>query len=108
MRVLFASFLPDELLKRPTKALFNRVVFGEHSHAFVSRWNGGGVPSNLVDTEVLRRFWAAPKAHALSFALLQSAWPAEQSAAAPHRAGTTAMRRQVTSSGQPSFIRCNA
>jgi hypothetical protein len=83
MRVLFASFLPDELLARPTKALFNRVVFGEHSRAFVSRWNGGGVPSNLVDPEVLRRFWAAPNAHALSFALLQSAWLAEESAARP-------------------------
>jgi asparagine synthetase B (glutamine-hydrolysing) len=83
MRVLFASLLPDELLRRPTKAVFNRVVFGEHSRAFVSRWNGGGVPSDLVDTEVLRRFWAAPNAHALSFSLLQSAWLAEQSTARP-------------------------
>ncbi len=83
MRALFASFLPDELLRRPTKALFNRVVFGEHSRAFVSRWNGGGVPSDLVDTEVLRRFWAGPNGHALSVALLQSAWLAEQSTARP-------------------------
>ncbi len=83
MRALFGSFLPDELLTRPTKALFNRVVFGEYSRAFVSRWNGGGVPTDLVDTEVLRRFWATPNAHALSFALLQSAWLAEESAARP-------------------------
>ncbi len=83
MRVLFASFLPDELLTRPTKASFNRVVFGEHSRAFVSRWTGGGVPSNLVDTEILRRVWTAPKANALSFALLQSAWLAEQGPARP-------------------------
>jgi asparagine synthetase B (glutamine-hydrolysing) len=83
MRVLIASFLPEELLSRPTKAFFTRVVFGEHSRAFVSRWNGGGVPGDLVDAEVLRRFWAAPKAHALSFALLQSAWLAEQTTARP-------------------------
>jgi asparagine synthase (glutamine-hydrolysing) len=74
MRRLFHSLLPDALLSRKTKALFNRVVFGEHSRAFVARWSGAGVPDDLVDTEILRRFWEAPIPHAMSFALLQSAW----------------------------------
>lgn len=77
MRALFASMLPDELLARESKALFNRVVFGEHSRAFVARWTGSGVPDELVDVEVLKRFWDAEVPHALSFALLQAAWLAE-------------------------------
>ena len=59
------------------------MVFGEHGRAFVSRWNGGGVPSDLVNAGVLRRFWAAPNGHALGSSLLQSAWLAEQSTARP-------------------------
>jgi hypothetical protein len=77
MQGLFASLLPDEVLRRESKALFNRVVFGEHSRDFVERWTGAGVPDELVDAEVLRRFWLAPSPHALSFALLQAAWLAE-------------------------------
>ena len=77
MKDLFGSLLPDELLNRHSKALFNRVVFGEHSRAFVERWTGAGVPDELVDAEILRRFWDAQDPHALTFALLQAAWLAE-------------------------------
>jgi Asparagine synthase len=74
MRRVFGCLVPDELLTRSSKAFFNRVVFGEESRAFVSQWNGDGVLHELVDVEVLRRFWRAPAPHALSFALLQAAW----------------------------------
>lgn len=74
MRSVFSSVLPREVLARRSKARFNRVVFGEDSRAFVSRWTGDGVPADLVDPVALRRFWQAPVPHALSFALLQGAW----------------------------------
>ena len=74
MRSLFGHLLPEASLRRPTKATFNRVVFGQHSRAFARAWTGRGVPAELVDPDVLRRFWEAPVPHALSFALLQAAW----------------------------------
>jgi asparagine synthetase B (glutamine-hydrolysing) len=77
MRALFASWLPDELLRRQSKARFNRVVFGGHCREFVGHWTGAGVPADLVDTEVLKQFWEAEVPHALSFALLQAAWLAD-------------------------------
>lgn len=74
MSELFGSLLPEELIRRPTKATFNRVVFGDHSRAFVDGWTGAGVPKDLVDPDALLRFWRAPVPHALSLTLLQSAW----------------------------------
>lgn len=77
MRSVFSPVLPDDVLTRNTKALFNRAVFGPRSREFVARWTGEGVPDGLVDPEVLLRFWQAEVPHALSFALLQSAWLAD-------------------------------
>lgn len=78
MRSIFSPVVPGDVLGRRSKAVFNRVVFGHHSREFAARWTGHGVPADLVDPEVLLRFWQARVPHALSFALLQSAWLAEQ------------------------------
>jgi asparagine synthase (glutamine-hydrolysing) len=80
MSELFGSLLPEAVVRRSTKAVFNRVVFGEHSRAFVERWTGRGVPADLVDAEMLRHFWIAPVPHALSLTLLQAAWLADAGA----------------------------
>jgi asparagine synthase (glutamine-hydrolysing) len=80
MSRLFAGLLPQAVLARKTKARFNRVVFNEHSREFVSRWTGGGVDTELVDVEELRRIWSEPRVNALTFALLQGCWLAANAA----------------------------
>ena len=74
MRVLFGELLSDDLLRRHTKARFNRVAFNDHSRAFVEAWDGKGVDPDLVDADALLRTWRAREPHGLSFALLQACW----------------------------------
>jgi asparagine synthetase B (glutamine-hydrolysing) len=74
MRDLFGDLLPTELTARPTKAKFNEVFWGEQTKSFVLRWDGSGVPHELVDVERLRAAWSSPQPSLHSQALLQSAW----------------------------------
>ena len=78
MTAMFGELLPAEVLRRRSKARFNRSAFHRHSRAFARSWDGGGVDDELVDTEALRRAWAEDEPNALSFALLQSAWLASR------------------------------
>jgi hypothetical protein len=71
---LFGDLLPADLLRRSTKARFNRVAFNVHSRAFAASWDGGGLDDTLVDADALRRCWAETEPNALSFGLLQAAW----------------------------------
>lgn len=81
MRFLFRDLLPDEILSRHTKAHFNGVAFSEHSRAFVERWTGRGVNSELVDPEELMSEWRSSTPSAGTMVLLQAAWLAEEAAA---------------------------
>lgn len=83
MTALFSELLPAAILTRTSKARFNRVVFNEHSRAFVDSWNGDGVDGDLVDPDELRRIWARPEPHGLSLALLQACWLATQRVEVP-------------------------
>ena len=74
LRELFGDFLPDQVLARPTKATFGRVIFSDHSRAFVESWDGNGIDPELVDADALRATWQAATPHAMSSALLQSCW----------------------------------
>lgn len=74
MTHLFADLLPDEVLRRSTKARFNRCAFCVHSRAFAASWDGRGIDEDLVEPELLARAWAAEEPSFLSFALLQAAW----------------------------------
>lgn len=71
---LFADLLPGEVLRRSTKARFNRCAFHVHSRAFAAAWDGRGIDEDLVEPELLARAWAAEEPSVLSFALLQAAW----------------------------------
>jgi asparagine synthetase B (glutamine-hydrolysing) len=76
MRELFAGLLPDEVLARGTKAVFNGAAVHRHSRAFAEAWDGDGVDHDLVDLERLRAEWLAEVPHAGSLALLQQAYVA--------------------------------
>ena len=72
------DLLPASILNRTTKAAFNATNFNRHTRAFAERWTGEGVDHELVDAEVLRELWRGPANNALSAALLQAAWLAQE------------------------------
>jgi asparagine synthase (glutamine-hydrolysing) len=74
MRRLFGDVLPVEVLTRSSKASFDSVFFADDSRAFVERWRGEGVDTDLVDVDGLREVWRQPEPDARSFTLLQSVW----------------------------------
>lgn len=78
MRILFADVLPDEILRRSSKASFDRAYMGEATRAFARSWDGAGVDDALVDPEALRRAWCSESPSTFSALLLQSAWLAAQ------------------------------
>jgi asparagine synthase (glutamine-hydrolysing) len=78
MEALFGSLLPLDVLRRRSKARFNRAYFNEHSRAFVARFDGTGVDESLVDVDALVEVWRSEEPHAMSFALLQAAWLAAE------------------------------
>jgi asparagine synthase (glutamine-hydrolysing) len=77
MRMLFSDLLPDDVLSRSTKAIFNTVFLGEATKHFAESWGGGGVDSSLVDPDALRKIWLSDWPSNLTSGLLQSAWLSE-------------------------------
>jgi asparagine synthase (glutamine-hydrolysing) len=76
MTTLFRHVLPEDVLRRKTKALFNRAFFGEKTRTFAEQWDGTGVDRADVDVDRLRNEWLSDQPSALSSPLLQSAWMA--------------------------------
>ena len=74
MRLLFSDLLPDELLTRERKARFDAAAWSRWSREFVSRWDGSGVDTELVDPDALLAAWNADVVDPRSYALLQAAW----------------------------------
>lgn len=78
MRILFADVLPDEILRRSSKASFDTAYMGEATREFARGWDGSGVDTSLVDPEALRAGWLSDRPSTLSGALLQQAWLASR------------------------------
>lgn len=74
MRLLFAEVLPDDVLRRGTKARLDVPFWNRHAREFLDTWNGGGVDVELVEPEQLLTEWSRPVPHAYTSTLLQSAW----------------------------------
>jgi asparagine synthase (glutamine-hydrolysing) len=74
MHLLFSDLLPDQILTRSSKALFNRGFLTDVGRAFASSWDGGGVDTGLVDVDALRAAWLSRWPPVQSFWLLQAAW----------------------------------
>ena len=78
MRSLFGDLLPDEVLTRETKTVFDEAFWSDASRAFAASWNGTGVDESVVDVEALQREWASPEPDPRSFLLAQAAWLARE------------------------------
>jgi asparagine synthase (glutamine-hydrolysing) len=74
MLALFGDMLPEDALKRQSKASFDRAFWSTHSQILLERWNGEGVDRSLVDLEALRRVWSGTDPDPRSFTQLQAAW----------------------------------
>ena len=74
MRALFSDVLPDEILSRTSKALFNRGFLTDIARAFARSWDGSGVDKEMVDPALLRSAWLSEWPPSQSFGLLQAAW----------------------------------
>lgn len=83
MRLLVGDLLPDVVLGRTSKALFNRGFLTDVSRNFAKSWTGRGVDADLVDPEALRAAWLSDWPPSQSFLLLQSAWLEEHGPQAP-------------------------
>lgn len=74
MRQIFGNLLPDAVYGRVSKATFDEAFWRIHARALAQRWNGEGVPTELVDAEGLRAQWARPVPDGHTYTLLQAAW----------------------------------
>ncbi len=74
MRVVGRDVLPDDVLARHDKIVFDDVFFTRISREFAARWSGEGLDDELVDPEVLRDMWSRPRPDFRSAMLLQAAW----------------------------------
>ena len=88
MRALFEGVLPHDVLTRTSKATFDEAFYHRHSRAFASTWDGGDVPTDLVDVAALAHEWASPAPAPQSLTLLQTAWLARE-----RRAGSSGGER---------------
>jgi asparagine synthase (glutamine-hydrolysing) len=70
----FGDLLPRATIARSTKAAFTEVFFGPGARAFAERWDGSGLPRDLVDVDELRAMWVRERRDMRSFTPLQAAW----------------------------------
>lgn len=77
MTELLGDLLPEQVLRRTTKASFDDPFWNHHARAFVERWSGAGVDEELVSVEALRAEWRSEQPSGNSYTLLQHAWLAD-------------------------------
>jgi hypothetical protein len=68
------DLLPDAVVRRTTKARFDRAVFGPHARSFAASWDGRASFEHLVDADALRAEWLADQPTPLTILSLQRAW----------------------------------
>lgn len=77
LRSLIPDLLPDAVLARTSKAVFTSTFNARHTRDFAESWSGEGLDDELVDADELRRIWLSGRGVALTAALLQTAWMAD-------------------------------
>ena len=75
---LFGESMPLEVARRVDKVDFTDAYFTGPSRTFIESWDGTGVPTELVDAELLATHWRSPRPRYSSIPLLQHAWLAQQ------------------------------
>ena len=78
MRVLFHDLLPDEILRRESKAAFNSSRWGETEREFAHDWDGSGVDPEFIDAETLRQAWLSNQHPPGADYQIQLAWARSQ------------------------------
>jgi asparagine synthase (glutamine-hydrolysing) len=78
LEALFSDLLPQDVLRRSTKAVFNEILVGERTRAFVESWDGTGLDERLVEPAVLRDQWRERIVDLRTLSALQLAWLATQ------------------------------
>lgn len=73
-RRLFHDVLPDEVLRRRSKAAFNSTRWGTEERDFARGWDGNGLDPEWVDPEALRAAWLADVRPPAAGFLLHVAW----------------------------------
>lgn len=76
-RHLVGDLLPQDVIRRTSKAGFNDTRWGEMEREFARSWDGSGVDPELIDAEALRAEWLSDSPHPQSDFLLHLAWTAE-------------------------------
>jgi hypothetical protein len=74
---LFAGLLPDALLRRTSKAVFDDPLWTDTAIEFARSWSGRGLDESLVDVDALRAHWLGDDRSVMSTSLLQAAWLAD-------------------------------
>jgi asparagine synthetase B (glutamine-hydrolysing) len=74
MHAVAGDMLPDKLLARRSKAIFDRVFVGEAAQRFADEWSGEGLDPAIVDGEALRRAWRECDQPFRTATLMQLAW----------------------------------
>ena len=74
MLALFSDVLPQAVLRRTSKASFNRAHAGAATREFARTWDGSGIDEHLVDVERLRDVWLSDEPTMATGVLLHSAW----------------------------------
>jgi len=73
IRKYFPGYLPEKLLRRTTKAHFASAMFGPMAIDFAEKWDGTGLPDDLVIAPELREAWRR-KEDGRSCSPMQWAW----------------------------------
>lgn len=77
-RRLFGDLLPDEVLRRGTKASFNSTRWSDRERQFARDWDGSGFDTEWLDPELLRAEWLTPDPHPVADFQLHVAWAISQ------------------------------
>jgi asparagine synthase (glutamine-hydrolysing) len=80
MQALFSDALPPTVLRRTTKASFNRAHADTATREFARSWDGSGVDADVVDVDRLREVWLSDEPTMATGVLLHSAWLASAGA----------------------------
>jgi asparagine synthetase B (glutamine-hydrolysing) len=74
MLALFRDLLPEQVLRRTTKAHFTRAFFNEPTRQFARGWHGPVPEPDVVMREPLREAWLSDLPPNTSAVLLQASW----------------------------------
>jgi hypothetical protein len=89
MRQLFSTHLPEPVLERTTKAVFNTPAWGATVREFVASLDESDVDPQLVDVARLRETIAVPEPDFRTVLVVQAAWLRRQPGRQPATASTS-------------------